>query len=280
MSLLKRHLMPLVLLSSAVMIGCDQEIQSLPKPSTPSITEVHSKNAATPQMTMVSARDLNTVKVKLTSNLKLSGIDAAVKSVQSTEVPGLYYAQVEGIPSFYTGANGKYVLQGSVARLGSAQPVDISLDLRRKTIVNELSSIPLNQSVNFKPEGKPKGLLYVFTDVDCGYCRKLHQEISQITSQGVEVRYLAWPRSEASVPAMKRIWCAKDSKAAMTTAKSGGKLTGTTSCGAPVEQQVALGHEFGVSGTPAIYTVKGENIGGYLPANQLVSQAIEAGSAF
>ncbi len=274
-------LLSFLTLSTLAFTGCDQSSSDTGEATTPSpsITEVH-KSSSAPQMTVVSAKDLNTVKVKLNSNLKLSGVESSVKSVQATEVPGLYYVQVTGIPAFYTGADGKYVFQGNVARLGENPPVDISATLRNSNVVSVLSGIPLSQSINFKPKGKPKGLLYVFTDVDCGYCRKLHSEIGQLNDLGVEVRYLAWPRSEASVQPMKNVWCSSDPKAAMTQAKLGQPIPKAKACDDPVQQQVDLGHELGVQGTPAIFTVTGEQVGGYVPAKDLAKLAIEAGTSF
>ena len=39
------------------------------------------------------------------------------------------------------------------------------------------------------------GLAKIFTDIDCGYCRKLHKEVPELNRLGVAVRYLAYPRA-------------------------------------------------------------------------------------
>ena len=41
----------------------------------------------------------------------------------------------------------------------------------------------------FRPE-EVKHSITVFTDIDCGYCRKLHREISAYNDLGIEVRYM------------------------------------------------------------------------------------------
>ena len=117
----------------------------------------------------------------------------------------------------------------------------------------------------YPAKGETKAVVYAFTDADCGYCRKLHSEMDDINARGIEVRYLAWPRSQESVPKMEAIWCSQDRNAAMDQAKMG----------ANVQAHMALGSRLGVRGTPAIFTEAGEQVGGYLPAAQL-AQAVGA----
>ncbi len=64
----------------------------------------------------------------------------------------------------------------------------------------------------------------VFTDVECGYCRKLHAQIAQLNDRGVQVRYLAYPRAGPGTddwPKMEAVWCSIDRKKAITEAKAG-----------------------------------------------------------
>jgi thiol:disulfide interchange protein DsbC len=123
----------------------------------------------------------------------------------------------------------------------------------------------------FSPQGKPKSTVYVFTDADCGYCRKLHSEMDQILAQGIEVRYLAWPRSPQSMPDMNAVWCSEDRNSAMTQAKNGIKVQ-AASCENPVMKHREIGMQIGVNGTPAIYTPDGKYLGGYIPAPELAKQ--------
>jgi thiol:disulfide interchange protein DsbC len=120
-----------------------------------------------------------------------------------------------------------------------------------------------------------KHTITVFTDVECGYCRKLHSEIEQINKLGVRVRYMAYPRAGPGTDdwhKMEAVWCSKDRKNAITQAKNGNDVK-APSCGAtPIAKQYALGEQMGVRGTPAIFTATGDYIGGYLPPQQLLEQ--------
>ncbi len=132
----------------------------------------------------------------------------------------------------------------------------------------------------FAPSGKPKYKVTVFTDIDCGYCRKLHSHIAELNQRGVEVDYLFFPRTGLNTPSYDKavsVWCAKDRKAAFTAAKAG-KDPAPAKCDNPVADQYKLGAQVGVDGTPTILAADGTKIGGYLAPDQLVAklQAIDS----
>jgi thiol:disulfide interchange protein DsbC len=148
-------------------------------------------------------------------------------------------------------------------------------DGRRKA----LAKLDERDMIIFTPT-KVKHTITVFTDVDCGYCRKLHDEVEELNKLGVRVRYLAYPRSGPNTEdwsKMEAVWCAKDRKAAITQAKRGENVK-SPQCGAtPVAKQFELGEQLGVRGTPAIFTARGDYIGGYLPPDKLAQQLDSAG---
>jgi len=112
----------------------------------------------------------------------------------------------------------------------------------------------------------------VFTDVDCGYCRRLHQQIADYNSVGITVEYLFFPRAGPNTESFNQaiaVWCSADRNAALTKAKSGEKLEAKT-CPNPIAEEFELGRRIGVSGTPAIIAEDGTQIGGYLPPEQMI----------
>ena len=242
-----------------------------------SIAAVHQDAAANDNAQKPSSKELNVLKTNLSSKLSQSGFEAKIKSVKPTEIPGIFWVQASGTPAFFTDTTGTYVIQGESAKLDGKEISDITSPLKRQAAKETLANVSLENTINFKPKGETKAIVYAFTDVDCGYCRKLHAEMDQINDLGVEVRYLAWPRAQQSVPVMESVWCAKDPKAALTQAKRGESVR-SGSCNSPVSEQTQLGYELGVRGTPAIFTTSGEQIGGYLPARQLAKAAIASES--
>ncbi|MBO6225709.1 MAG: DsbC family protein [Psychrobacter sp.] len=204
----------------------------------------------------------------LQTNLTASGIEERIVSAVPTDMDGIYWVTAEGLPSFFTDKSGKHIIQGQIIAVCEAQPVDISAALTAKTAQEALKAVDKKEMIIYPAKGETKSVIYAFTDADCGYCRKLHEEMDDINARGIEVRYLAWPRSQESVPKMEAIWCSQDRNAAMNQAKMGADVQ-APSCANPVQEHMALGARLGVRGTPAVFTEAGEQVGGYLPAAQL-----------
>lgn len=221
-----------------------------------------------------SAGNDATVVKALQANLKSSGIEETIVSAVPTDMDDIYWVTAEGLPSFFTDKAGKHIIQGQIIAVGDAAPVDISAALVATTAQEALKAVDKKDMVIYPAKGETKAVIYAFTDADCGYCRKLHSEMDDINARGIEVRYLAWPRSQESVPKMEAIWCSQDRKAAMDQAKIGANVQGP-SCANPVQEHMALGSRLGVRGTPAVFTETGQQVGGYLPAAEL-AQAVGA----
>ncbi|MEL0620106.1 DsbC family protein [Psychrobacter proteolyticus] len=230
--------------------------------------------AQTKATTKPSAGNDTTVVKALQANLKSSGIEETIVSAVPTDMDGIYWVTAEGLPSFFTDKAGKHIIQGQIIAVGDAAPVDISAALVATTAQEALKAVDKKDMVIYPAKGETKAVIYAFTDADCGYCRKLHSEMDDINARGIEVRYLAWPRSQESVPKMEAIWCSQDRKAAMDQAKIGANVQGP-SCANPVQEHMALGSRLGVRGTPAVFTETGQQVGGYLPAAEL-AQAVGA----
>lgn len=227
-------------------------------------------NAATTKVSSakVAADNDPAVVEALQTNLTASGIEERIVSAVPTDMDGIYWVTAEGLPSFFTDKSGKHIIQGQIIAVGEAQPVDISAALTAKTAQEALKAVDKKEMIIYPAKGETKSVIYAFTDADCGYCRKLHEEMDDINARGIEVRYLAWPRSQESVPKMEAIWCSQDRNAAMNQAKMGADVQ-APSCTNPVQEHMALGARLGVRGTPAVFTETGEQVGGYLPAAQL-----------
>lgn len=223
----------------------------------------------------VSAASDAAVVSALQENLKASGIEETILSAVPTDMDGIYWATAEGLPSFFTDKSGKHIIQGQIIAVGDGAPVDISAALVANTAQKTLQAVDKDELIIYPAKGETKAVVYSFTDADCPYCTKLHEEMADINARGIEVRYLAWPRSQASVPKMEAIWCSQDRHAAMNQAKMGANVQ-APSCENPVAAHMALGARLGVRGTPAIFTESGQQIGGYLPAAQLAQTAIDA----
>ena len=122
----------------------------------------------------------------------------------------------------------------------------------------------------FEPE-EYDHTITVFTDIDCGYCRKLHGQIEDYNERGFKVRYIFFPRSgpqTASWAKAENVWCAEDRNGALTDAKAG-KSIEMKSCDNPVDEHMELAAALGLRGTPFIVLESGQVQPGYVPAERL-----------
>lgn len=189
-------------------------------------------------------------------------------SIKPSVIKGLYEVVV-GPRVFYLSPDGRYVIAGDVIDLQSK--LNLTEAIRGKARDTALANLKEEDMIVFAPKGETKHTLTVFTDIDCGYCRKLHNEMSQYNDLGIKVRYMAFPRAGVNSPSYNKIvsvWCAKDKRAALTKAKNGGSVPNTT-CDNPVKQQMQLGQVLGVTGTPALILENGQLYPGYAPADRL-----------
>ena len=195
-----------------------------------------------------------------------------IDSIKPSEVKGLYEVKV-GSNIFYVSEDGKYLLQGRLVDVAARKDLtEEKLNGARKQAIEKIGQ---DKMIVFKAK-KPKYTVSVFTDIDCGYCRKLHSEIDQYLAQGITIQYLFFPRAGKDSDSYNKavsVWCAKDRKAAFTNAKKGNTPEAKT-CDNPVDEHMQLGEDFDVKGTPMIVSGNGNVYPGYLPAKQL-AEALE-----
>ncbi len=202
---------------------------------------------------------------------KFPGVKA--EQIKPSPVAGVYEVGM-GADTAYVSADGRYLFSGDLYEVDSR--TNLTEASRNTARSKTLARLDERDMIVFGP-ANAKYTITVFTDVECGYCRKLHSEIDQLNKLGVRVRYMAYPRAgpgTADWSKMEAVWCPKDRNTALTKAKQGQVIQ--SHCGAtPVAKQYELGEEFGVRGTPAIFTASGDYIGGYLAPAEMVQQLEE-----
>lgn len=227
--------------------------------------EHHTENTASAAVVVtVGAEHIRT-------RLKTMDSTIPIDSITETPLAGIYEVVVSSSNVLYVSEDGQYIFQGDMLKLEEDKIDNLTNAVRMKAVKTKLANIPKDELIIFSPKGETKAIIYAFTDVDCGYCRKLHGEINELNQLGIELRYAAFPRGGRRAPAhekMVSIWCAKDRKQAMTTLKDGGSIP-TKNCRNPIDKQYQLGNELGVRGTPALFMEDGTAITGYKSATEL-----------
>lgn len=188
--------------------------------------------------------------------------------VRKTPIEGLYEVTI-GQQLVYMSADGRFLVQGDLVEVKTQRNLteEERMGLRRAA----LNGLKEDDMIVYGP-ADAKHTVNVFTDIDCPYCVKFHQEVPELTKNGIKVRYLAFPRAGIGSPSYRKavsVWCAKDKNKALTDAKLG-KHVESKDCENPVATEYRLGQRLGVNGTPALVLDNGQLVPGYVPAQRLV----------
>lgn len=207
---------------------------------------------------------------------KALGITA--ENVRPSPVDGLYEIQHQREFAYVT-ADGRYLLRGDLVDLKTGE--ELTENRRRVDRLDVLAKLGSKKLIEFAPPPPvaAKYTVTVFTDIDCGYCRKLHSEIAQYNAKGIAIRYAFYPRSgpdTESWHSAEAVWCAADQRKALTDAKAGTqiKIKGKT-CENPIAEEYQLAQDMGIRGTPMMVLPNGDVYPGYVPASQLAAKLAE-----
>lgn len=228
----------------------------------------HIPSVETP--TAVAGFDEEALKAKLSNTLGL-----VVEYANPTPLAGIVEIVTEqGL--FYSSADGNYLLQGKLFGLGETV-TNLTEQSMAKIRVNGMDKF--EQAMIVYPAKNEKHVVTIFTDITCGYCRKLHKQMDEYNDNGITVRYLAYPRAgitdrEGNLTQgykdLRSVWCHEDPATAMTKAKSGTGIAARI-CDKPVKEEFDFGRRIGVNSTPSIVLENGMMFPGYREPDALLA---------
>ena len=199
----------------------------------------------------------------------------SVQSIRKSKIENLYIVDIGDLQPLYVSKDGEFFFYGELYAINDNQLVNTTKDeinfKRKKILDDELGE---DDFISFK-SGNEKFKVIIFTDVDCGYCRKLHNEMEDFNSLGITVNYVAFPRSGLDSNSYNKIvtaWCSSYPKETMTQMKQGQDVALSLCKNHPVKKHYLLGQKIGITGTPAIIKSNGELLPGYLSPEELLSR--------
>jgi thiol:disulfide interchange protein DsbC len=217
-----------------------------------------------PSKPIIESKDDAVVRAALTKIAP--GIN--IRLIKESPIAGFKEVVVDG-KVLYVSSDGKYLLQGSLIDMAARKNItEASEAVQRKAL---LAAVPNNRKISFAPAA-PKYRVTVFTDIDCGFCRKMHSQISEYNKLGIAVDYLFFPRAGIGSESFQKavnVWCAPNRNVALTMAKND-RILPKKNCTNYVTMDYKLGLQAGVDGTPAVYTASGAVIGGYLSPEDML----------
>jgi len=262
MPVLKKRLITSVLALTflTVIVGCQGKVKEKNEAAAPS--------AAPAEVTEVTDALVQAISAKFAA----ARPDLVVKDVATTNIPNIYQVTFDGKGIVYVVGEADYFFVGDLLQIQQNQIVNIREEAMNAPRAKMLASVNDDDMIVFSPAGEVKASVVVFTDVDCGYCRKLHDEVPKMNDLGIQVKYMAYPRAGIESESYRRIasaWCASDPQAAITELKSGNNIPIAVCDTNPVADHFRMGIEAGLSGTPAIVLESGRLIPGYMTAESL-----------
>ena len=190
--------------------------------------------------------------------------------ITKSPIDNVYQVEMGGQLVFVI-ADGTHLLIGDMVNTKTKE--NLGEKFKQQKMMNAIKSVSIDKMIVFGPKDA-KNHITVFTDIDCGYCRKLHNEVPALNEAGIQVRYLAYPRAGIGSNSYKKyvsVWCADDQQKALTDAKAGLSVP-TKECENPIAETFALGGQVGVQGTPTVIFSNGKVTPGYAPAQALIKE--------
>ncbi len=189
---------------------------------------------------------------------KKLGANAKVKSVSPAPISGLYEVIV-GNDIFYTDAAGKYLIQGEVIELASGK----NITEQRQSDINRIKWADLNSANAIKTvRGNGSRQLAVFSDPNCGYCKRLEKSMQQLDNVTIYT-YLIPILSPDSAQKSKQIWCSADPyKSYIDWMINGSPPSGKTDCITPLDKNMTFAKTYGITGTPTLFFADGSRFPG------------------
>ena len=189
---------------------------------------------------------------------KKLGANAKVKSVSPAPISGLYEVLV-GNDIFYTDTSGKYLIQGEIIELASGK----NITEQRQTDLNRIKwseLTPTNAIKNVRGNGSRQ--LAVFSDPNCGYCKRLEKSLQQLDNVTIYT-YLIPILSADSTQKAKQIWCSSDPyKTYIDWMVNGIAPSGKGECSTPLDKNMAFAKTYGITGTPTLFFTDGSRFPG------------------
>jgi thiol:disulfide interchange protein DsbC len=195
--------------------------------------------------------------------------------VKESPIEGLFQVEM-GQQIAYTESSGRYMVFGHVFDMASR--IDLTQQALNEAGAGRLDfgALPLQDAIVFGAGSRKLG---VFSDPDCPFCRQLESELAAL--KDTQIYLFPYPIDQLHPNARataRAIWCAKDpAKAWRAYLIGGNRPTGRDNCDNPIERNVALAQELGITATPTLIASDGRVLNGMTPAEQ-ISAWLDAGS--
>jgi len=212
--------------------------------------------------TLVSFAHADEATIKNALQTKIPKI-GQINQVNKTPVPGLYEVVTEE-SLFYTDENAQFIINGAIYDLHSNR--NLTDERARQFFALDFNTLPFELAVK-KVKGKGERKLAIFTDPNCGFCKRLEQDLLKVDN--ITIYQFMYPLFPGSKEKVSGVWCSKDKVKAWDDLMQKGIVPPEGKCSTPTEKVLALGKKLKANGTPTLIFADGSINPGYLPAAEL-----------
>jgi thiol:disulfide interchange protein DsbC len=213
-------------------------------------------------LTLISSAHAGEDEIRQSLQSKFPGL-GKIEHIVKMPYAGLYEIVIDD-QLLYTDNQGEYLFEGNVIEAKSRR--DLSEERRRVLFAIDFDKLPLDLAVK-KVKGNGKRKLAIFTDPNCGYCRKLEKELSRVNN--VTVYFFMYPIFPGSDEIVRNVLCSKNPVKAWDDWMLREITPAKAICATKTDKVLALGKKLHVNGTPNLVFANGMQAPGFLPAEAL-----------
>lgn len=190
-----------------------------------------------------------------------------------------------GARSVFASNDGRYLYVGKV--IDTQEKSDISEQVAQKNRLKKLANLDDEYQLIFPAIAKELFEVTLFTDIDCGYCRRFHGSMTQYNALGIRINYLMLPRAGKNSNSYHKtaaVLCSTNPQENMTLAMQGKFSVPTSSvdarCRNKLDKQMSLANELGITATPTLLLANGAVIEGVVTPEQLLAQLEQVNTGY
>lgn len=189
-----------------------------------------------------------------------------IEEISKTPMPGVFEIRVQGNEIFYADAKGDFLIQGAL--IDTKQKRNLTEERTEKLSAVPFDSLPLKFAIT-QVRGNGKRKLVVFSDPNCGYCKRFERDLQKIDN--VTLYHLMYPvLGEDSRVKSRNIACAKDKAKTWNDWMLQGITPPTVSCdNHNIDAIVEFGRKNRINGTPTMFVADGTRVPGAIDATQI-----------
>jgi thiol:disulfide interchange protein DsbC len=203
----------------------------------------------------------------------LKGLVEKIHKVEFSQVPGLWKVEVEGKGQrgvVYIDFSKAFTLTGRIIRL--ADWTEVVEGVSAKPRKADPATVPLADALLLGSREAATKVI-VFTDPQCPYCKKLHEELGKVVAENPDVAFYMKLFPLASHPESygisKAVICEKS--LSLLEESFAGKKIPEPSCETDaVDRNIELAGQMGITSTPTLLLPDGRILPGFKPAEKLL----------